>query len=191
VRQRKKSKTKKTKKTEELQEHEETPATKKRTCKQTKDDPGKKHNRSKGAMKRPAAALDRKKEAGEEKPKRSRTKTTPKVGEAVVEDVLLYTKRISKFCKKFEEHKDDELTQDLKNLLKSNLTPAHDFNDSKYNTYWNLAAVGLKSKTDQKDHGFLSVPDESAGPYVYRMAAVLKASEQLVSCWQILGCHVW
>ena len=101
MRQRKKSKTKKAKKTEELQEHEETPATKKRTCKQTKDDPGKKHNRSKGAMKRPAAALDRKKEAGEEKPKRSRTKTTPKVGEAVVEDVLLYTKRISKFCKKF------------------------------------------------------------------------------------------
>ena len=180
----------KTKKTEELEEHEK-PATKKRTCKQTKDNSGTKPSSSKGAMKRPAAALDSKKAAGEEKEKKSRARSKPKVGEAVVEEVLLYTKRICKFCRLFKEHKDDELTQDLKGLLKSKLTPAQDFNDSKYNIYWHLTAAGLKSKTDQKDHGFMSVSDESAGPFVYRMAAVLKASEQLVSRWQILECHMW
>ena len=96
-----------------------------------------------------------------------------------------------KFCRKFEEHKDAKWTSDLKELLKSNLTPPQDFKDSKYNIYWHLLAAGLKSKTDQKDHGYISVSNESGAPFVYRMAAVLKASEQLVSCWQLLECHTW
>lgn len=128
------------------------------------------------AMKRPAAAS---------KPE-SRSSKKPKVGEAVRDEVTRYTKRILKFCLKFEDQKDSELTKEIRESMKAQVTPQADFQDSRYNIYWKVCGVGLHSTTDEKDHGYMRVRNANAGTTVYRMAASLKAAEQLVSCMQII-----
>lgn len=151
------------------------PSGKKKPMKE--EDPGKDESK-KSQSRRKRTAAEEKEHEGKEK-ERSRPKKKPRVGEAVPEDVKLYTKRIAKFCQKFDDQKNSEITPELKNLFKSKVGQ---FKESRYNIYWKTNSVGLHLRSEKKDFGTLSMKDSSAGPLIYRMAAVLKAAEQLVSC---------
>ena len=87
------------------------------------------------------------------------------------------TKEVAKYVKKYHDLGEDYVKQDIKASLKEECLLPENFQECAFNTYWSRASVGLKSRTENKDFGYMVF--NGSGSWLLRTAVAIKCASML------------